>query len=65
MVSADLMSYCGYMSGHRSIPSPLVQLNHFFVDSETAMELRFASRYGLSCLTVPKTTADARSSSSL
>lgn len=53
------------MLGHRSAPGLPVRLTRFAVDSETAMELRFASRYDLSCLIVPKTTADARSSLSL
>lgn len=59
------MSYCGYMPGHRSILGPLVRKAHFVVDSETAMELMFASRCDLNYLIAPKTTADARSSSSL
>lgn len=53
------------MLGRRSILGLRVRLTRFAVDSETAMELRFASRCGLSCLIVPKTTAGARSSSSL
>lgn len=65
MVSVDLMRHCGYMLGHRSILGPPVRLARFVEDSETAMESRFASRCGLSCLIAPKTTADARSSSSL
>ena len=53
------------MLGHHSILGPLVRLTHFAVDSETAMESRFASRCDLNYLIVPRTTADARSSSSL
>ena len=53
------------MPGHRSRLGPRVRKARFVVDSETAMELKFASRCGLNCLIVPKTTADARSSSSL
>ena len=65
MVSTNLTSCCGYTWGHRSILGPPVRLIHFAVDSETAMASRFASRCDLSCLIVPRTTADARSSSSL
>ena len=65
MVSTDLMSCCGYTLGHRSILGPQVRLTRFAVDNETAMESRFASRYDLSCSIAPKTTAGARSFSSL
>ena len=64
-VSVDLTSCCGYRLGHRSISGPPVLQIRFAVDSETAMELRVVSRCGLSCLIVPRTTADAMSSSSL
>ena len=50
------------MLGHRSKPGPPVRLTHSVVDSETATELRFASRCGLNYLTVPKTTAGVKSS---
>lgn len=65
MVSAGLMSYCGYMLGHHSVLGPRVRTARFAVDSETAMELKFASQCDLNYLIAPKTTADARSSSSL
>ena len=53
------------MLGHRSIPGPPGRLTRFAVDSETAMEWKFASRCDLNYLIVPRTSADARSSSSL
>lgn len=65
MVSADSMCYCGYTLGHHSVSGPLVRLTRIAVDNETAMESKFASRYGLNCSIVPKTTADVSSSSSM
>ena len=59
------MNCCGGMLGHRLISGPPVRLTRFAEDSETAMEWRFAARYGLKCSIVPKTNDDARSSSSL